>query len=134
MVGHPLRERLDADGLVVAELVELGLAAREVDQLAGVGDVAGAGDRDVVVDGVYLLDAVPLDQRRARPPVGREHDTRRRPHADGRAPALDGFAGVLDLVETSVRREDRDPAVVRLLLVVLHCRNRLHTVRCAYFR
>jgi len=49
VVGDVLGERLDTDRLAVAQAVDLRLSAGEVDQLAGVGDVARARDADVVV-------------------------------------------------------------------------------------
>src|SRR5699024_1556183 len=95
---------------------DLGLAACEVDELAGVGDVARAGDADVVVGLVHLLDALALHQWRAEAFVDGEDDAVVGLDADARGAALDGLAGVLDLVESPVRREDRYPAVVGLLL------------------
>jgi len=116
VVGDGLRQRLDRDGLVVAEPLGLGTAAGEVDELARVGHVAGAGDADVVVDRMELLDGGPLHERRADPPVGAEDDAVRGPDADARGAARDGLPGVLDLVEAAVRGEDGDSPVVGLLL------------------
>ena len=102
VVGDLLRERFDADRLAVSEAVELCLPAGEVDELASVGDVTRAGDTDVVVGLVELLDGVALHQRGANLLVHREDDPVSCPNPDARRPALDGFTGVLDLVESPV--------------------------------
>jgi hypothetical protein len=78
--------------------------------------VAGGSDSDVVVGLVNLLDAVTLHQRRPNTLVHRQNHTVRGSDADAGCAAFDRFAGVLDLIEATVRREDGNPAVVGLLL------------------
>jgi len=116
VVGHRLCQRLDGHRFAVAQPVGLGLPPGHLDEFAGVGDVAGAGDTDVAVGLVEFLDGVGLDHLRAAALVGRKNDALRRSHADAGRAALDRLAGVLDLVQSPVRRENSDAAVVGLLL------------------
>jgi len=109
VVGDGSRQRLDADLLAVAELFALCAATGEIDELARVGDVAGARDADVIVGFVDLFDALALHERRADLSIRGEDHAVGRAETDARGSAFDGLAGVLDLVETSIRGEDGDP-------------------------
>ncbi len=90
-------------------MVDLRLAAGEVDELTGVGDVARRGDTDVVVGLVDLLDRGAFHQRRPDALVDGENDAVARSDADTRCAAFDRFAGVFDLVDAAVRRETAIP-------------------------
>ena len=116
VVGDGLCQALDGHRLFVPEPFDLCLSAGEVDQLAGIRGVARAGDAEVVVYLVYLLDAVGDLKRRADPAPGDEDDPVVGPDTDARRATLHRLTCVLDLVEPTVRREDGDTAVVRLLL------------------
>ena len=50
VVGDGLGERFDVDRLAVPELVDLRLFSGKIDERAGVSDVAGTRDPNVVVD------------------------------------------------------------------------------------
>lgn len=107
--------------------------ADEVDELTGADDAAGAHDADVVVRLIDLLDAYRFHQRRVRALIRRENNTLGCSHADTRGATLGGLMSVFDLVESTIRREGRNPTVVRLLLrLSLHgisLEVKLHRVR-----
>jgi hypothetical protein len=84
VAGDLLRQRLDVGRFAVAKPLHLRLSACDVDELTGVGDVARAGDADVVVGLMNLLDALRDLERRAESPAGHEDDAVLESDADGR--------------------------------------------------
>ena len=50
MIGNGFGERFDIDCLAVSELVDLRLFSGKIDERAGVSNVAGTRDPNVVVD------------------------------------------------------------------------------------
>gem|GEM_PF-6467510 len=105
VVGEFLRQGFHVDRLAVAKLADLSLSASEIDELAGVSDVAGRGRANVVVDLVELFDALGFHERRARAALGGDDDAVGRPDTDARRATRDGLAGVLDLIDPTVRRK-----------------------------
>lgn len=98
-VADCLRARLDAQPLVVVELVALALDARVLDHGACIGLQAAHGAPDVPVDLDNLLYAVRLEERRRHALLDPQHDALAGRHADGRRAQLDGFERVLNLEE-----------------------------------
>ncbi len=123
VVRDGLGERVDADGFAVAQAVGLCPPTAEVHEAAGVGDVTRAGDADVVVYLVEFLDTLGFEEGRADVFSRGQDDAVPSADADADAAAANRFAGVLDLIQSAVGREDVRPAVVGLLLLLRSCRH-----------
>lgn len=110
-VADGLSRALDAESLVVVEVVVLALDAGVLNHGAGVGLETRHGTANVAIDFDNLLDRRGLEQRGGDALLDAEDDALGGGDADGRGAELDGLERVFDLEEAAFGGEGVDASV-----------------------